>query len=487
MLRLFTLVLSLVIVSTASAGIRFEVTADPKLVGDKPAGGRLLVTIGRTDRPPNFPSSDPFALPVLGVDVPAFKADTVATADATALTFPPKSLEALPKGEYVVRAIFAVNRDLNIPTAPGNWTSEPVTVTLDPAAETPVKLKLTKVIPKPTPRDTAAVKYLELPSKLLSEFHKRPMVYRLAVVLPGDFENSPAKKYPLLVHIGGFGTRFTSARSTQSDDRFVQILLDGAGPFGDPYQVNSANNGPYGDALLREVIPHVEKAYRCVGTPKARFVTGGSTGGWVSLALQVFYPDDFNGCWSLFPDGVDFRAFELIDIYKDENAYVNRFGFERPAKRTIDGDTAYTVRHECHLERVLGRGGRWELSGLDWASWNAIYGPRGTDGLPKPLWDGATGKIDKSVLAHWEQYDLRKVLETNWPTLGPKLAGGKVHVWVGDADDYFLNNAVHRLKAAADKFATPKFDGVIEIQMRKGHGGGWPRKDMLAEMLKRAE
>ncbi len=485
MLRLLALLL--LTAPASAAGIRFEVTADAKLVADTPAGGRLLIAVGKKGQPPSFTSSDPFALPVLGVDVLKFAADTVVSVDATALTFPLKALEQLPKGEYVVRAIFAVNRDLSIPTAPGNWTSELTTVTLDPAADMPTKLKLTTTIPKPTPKDTATVKYLELPSKLLSNFHKRPMVYRLAVVLPADFEKSPDRKYPLIVHVGGFGTRFTSGRGLQPDGRFVQILLDGAGPFGDPYQVNSANNGPYGDALLREVIPHVEKTYRCIGTPKTRFVTGGSTGGWVSLALQVFYPDDFNGCWSLFPDGVDFRAFELIDIYKDENAYVNRFGFERPAKRTIDGDTAYSVRHECHLERVLGRGGRWELSGLDWASWNATYGPRGDDGLPKPLWDGATGKIDKSVLPHWEKYDLRKVLETNWPTLGPKLAGGKVHIWVGDADDYFLNNAVHRLKAAAEKFDKPKFDGVIEIAMRKGHGGGWPRKDMLAEMLKRGE
>ena len=312
------------------------------------------------------------------------------------------------------------------------------------------------------------------------------MVYRLAVMLPSNFANEN-KQYPLIVRIGGFGTRYNGLRGGRSDDRFVQILLDGAGPFGDPYQVNSANNGPYGDALTQEVIPYIEKTYRCIGTPKARFLTGGSTGGWVSLALQVFYPDFFNGCWSLFPDGVDFRAFELIDIYRDDNAYVNRYGFERPAKRTIDGDTIYSVRHECHLERVLGRGGRWELSGLDWGSWNATYGPRGTDGLPKPLWDGATGKIDKSVLSHWEKYDLRKVLETNWKTLGPKLAGGKVRVWVGDADDYFLNNGVHRLKEATAGFTNPSFDGAIEIEMRKGHGGGWSGKKILDEMAERSK
>ena len=469
----------------SAAGIRFEVTIDPKLVGE--TSGRVLVGFAPKGQPPAFTSSDPFTPPILGVDVPKFTPETTVLVDATAMTFPLNSMAALKKDEYTVQALFVTNRDLSIPTAPGNCYSELTTITIDPAVDSTTKLKLTKTFEEPARKDTATQKFLQFPSKLLSEFHKRPMVYRVAVVLPANFEKEPEKKYPLVVRVGGFGTRYTSSRGIRPDDRFVQILLDGAGPYGDPYQVNSANNGPYGDALTQEVIPHIEKTYHCIGTPKTRYVTGGSTGGWVSLALQVFYPEYFNGCWSLFPDGVDFRAFELIDIYTDTNAYVNRYGFERPAKRTIDGDTIYSVRHECQLERALGRGGRWELSGLDWGSWNATYGPQGDDGYPKPLWDGATGQIDKSVLTHWQKYDLRKVLETGWKTLGPKLAGGKVHVWVGDADDYFLNNGVHRLKAATAKFANPAFDGTIEIEMRKSHGGGWADKKILDEMAERAK
>ncbi len=468
----------------SASGLRFQVTVDPKLA--TATSGRLLVGIAAKGRPPSFTSTDPFALPVLGVDVAKFAADTTATVDGTAICFPKDALAKLPKGEYSVQAIYATNRDISVPDAPGNLTSDLVAFAHDPAADAAVKLKLTKAIAEDIPKDTSSHLYVRMASKLLSDFHGRPMVYRFAIVLPTNFATE-TKHYPLVVHVGGFGTRYASARRIRPDDRFVQILLDGAGPFGDPYQVNSANNGPYGDALVQEVIPAVEKAYRCVGTPKARFTTGGSTGGWVSLALQLFYPDTFNGCWSQCPDSVDFRAYELIDIYKDANAYVNRFGFERPAKRTLDGDTAYSVRHECHLERVLGRGGKWELAGLDWASWNATYGPRGADGLPTPLWNGETGAIDKSVLAHWEKYDLRKHLEANWPTLGPKLAGGKVRIWVGDADDYFLNNAVHRLKAATGALANPKFDGVIEIAMRKGHTNGWNSKQVLDEMAERAK
>jgi S-formylglutathione hydrolase FrmB len=307
------------------------------------------------------------------------------------------------------------------------------------------------------------------------------MYLRAAVILPRDFEREPSRRYPLRVHIGGYGTRYTNAGLMMSPNAFFRrawvaegtpqmllLHLDGAGPFGDPYQVNSANNGPYGDALTQELIPYVESKFRGIGAGYARVTDGASTGGWVSFALQVFYPDFFNGCWSHSPDPVDFRAYELIDIYEDVNAYVNERGFERPSAREISGDVRYTVRHECQLEVVLGRGDRWWLSGKDWCAWNAVFGPRGADGLPKPLWDGRTGALDHSVVEHWKKYDLRRVLEENWSTLAPKLKG-KIHIWVGDADDYFLNNAVHLLDDSL-KDLQPPFEGTITYGQRGGHG-----------------
>ena len=377
------------------------------------------------------------------------------------------------------------NRDINLPDAPGNYHSDPIKVKLDPAAGTAVALTLTKQFAARPAKDLPTHRILALPSKLLSDFHGRPMEYRVGVVLPQNFEKEADKKYGLILDIGGFGTRHTSARRIQPDARFVQVVPDGAGPFGDPYQVNSANNGPYGDALVQEVIPYLEKAFRCGGAGK-RFTCGASTGGWVSVALQVFYPDVFNGCWSQCPDSLSFERLELIDIYNDKNAFVNRFGFERPSTRTLDGDVITTVRHEAHLDRVLGKGGRWELGGRDWASWNAVYGPRGADKLPIPLWDGKTGAINKDVLDHWKPYDLTKYVAANWKTLGPKLAGGKVNVWVGDADDYFLNAGVHKFKAMADRLREPAFDGKLLIEMRKTHtSGGWTRTQRLDAMAAR--
>jgi hypothetical protein len=278
------------------------------------------------------------------------------------------------------------------------------------------------------------------------------------------------------VHIGGFGSRFTGARGGAGGKGglgadappMLMLYLDGAGPFGDPYQVNSANNGPYGDAVTQELIPFVEQKFRGIGKPYARVLDGASTGGWVSLALQIFYPDFFNGAWSHAPDPVDFRAFELINIYSDDNAYFNRRGFERPSARELNGDVRFTMRHEVRLERVLGRGDRWELGARDWGSWNAVFGPRGDDGLPKPLWDGKTGKIDRTVLEHWKKYDLRLILEQNWKTQAPKLRG-KLRIWVGEADDYFLNNAVHLLDDFLSR-AQPAFEGKITYGSGKGHG-----------------
>jgi S-formylglutathione hydrolase FrmB len=472
-------------------GLRFEVTVAAGLL-EKPTDGRLLVVLSRGEgSEPRFSigSTGMSTAPVLGADVNQFAPGVVGVVNSQAEIFPVDSVTKLPAGNYRVQAVFDWNPDLRLTNAPGNLYSKPVNLSLDPSQGGLFKLQLTERVPdERLPADSDSIKYLKLPSKLLSEFHGRPMFLRAGVALPPEFASEPGRKFPLRVHIGGYGTRYTAIRQFgrrgSGPVPMVILQLDGAGPYGDPYQVNSANNGPYGDAVIRELIPHVEKTFRCYGDPRARFTDGGSTGGWVSLALQIFYPDFFNGCWSFAPDPVDFRAYELINIYSDENAYVNRFGFERPAMRTAQGDTIYTVRHEAQLENVLGRGNAWWRSGKDWCAWNAVFGPRGADGHPKPLWHPKTGAIDRSVVETWKHKDLRHVLESNWKSLAPKLAG-KIHIYVGDADDFFLNNAVRLLDAATKKF-DPPFDGVIQFGPMAGHGyHGTPRVDEAREMAER--
>jgi hypothetical protein len=494
--------LSLAAAEPADSPLRFEVTV-AKDAADGPRDGRLLILIGRRDGQEPRKAVDPEdegGPYVLGRDVKGLKPGDAAVVDRTDAVYPFERLAQLPKGEYTVQAVLRVNRDLNLLEAPGNLYSRPKRMTLDPAKGDVVKIELTQADPaEELPDDTDEVKFVKIRSELLTKFHGRPMYLRAGVVLPRDFGRDADRRYPLRVHTGGYGTRYSEAAGLMGDGhpfrkawsaedapRFVLLHLDGAGPYGDAYQVNSDNNGPYGDAVVQELIPYVEKKYRCIGEPYARVLDGASTGGWVSLALQVFYPDFFNGAWAHAPDPVDFRAYELINIYEDENAYVNGHGFDRPASRDATGETRTTVRHECRLEAALGAGGRWETSGRDWCAWNAAFGPRGADGLPKPLWDGKTGKIDPDVLDHWKKYDLRLRLEKEWKALGPKLRG-KLHIWVGEADDYFLNNAVHLL----DEFLSdtePAFEGKITYASGKNHfWRGVSEREMLDQMAAAVE
>jgi len=476
-----------------ASALRFEVTIAGNLT-EKPQDGRLLIALSTKGKgePRQGIGTGKGAPIVIGADAKGFTSGSIYVVDAKAVTFPIESLAKLPVGTYTAQAVLEVSHDLKLINAAGNYYSDPVSVKIDPAAGGVVKLTVShQVPPEKMPADTQNVKYVKLKSELLSKFHGRPMYIRAAVALPQGFENSGDKKYPLRVHTGGFGTRFTAGggkggKGAVGGPQFITLQLDGAGPFGDAYQVNSANNGPYGDAITQELIPHVEKTYRGIGQPYARVLDGASTGGWVSLALQVFYPDFFNGCWSHAPDPVDFRAFQLINIYEHDNAYLDPKNLERASSRNVNGQVKMTMRYEVQLERVIGRGDRWELGGRDWASWNAAFGPKGDDGYPKPLWDGKTGKIDRSVLEHWRKYDLRMTLEKNWTTLAPKLRG-KIRIWVGEMDDYYLNNAVHLLDNFISK-AKPAYEGKITYGPGAGHGyRELSNAQMLADMMAAVE
>ena len=475
----------------------FEVSIS-KDVATTTKDGRLFVILARKNKP-----EPRLTLGRTGLDAPeafardvnAFAPGAAAVLDQTAFAFPITNLTALPAGDYFAQALFDCDADLRSPEAPENLYSKPQMIHFDPAQGGSWKLELTQQIPpEQLPADTEQIKFVKIQSKRLSEFYGRPIFLRAGVVLPRDYAGEPSRRYPLWVRIGGLNSRYTDVLSLMretsefrriwlADDtpRLILLQPDGAGPNGDPYYVNSANNGPFGDALVEELIPHIEATFRAVGQPRARFLSGTSTGGWVCLGLQVFYPDFFNGAWSSCPDPVDFRALELVNIYQDENAYVNKYGNERPSARAPNGDVKLTMRREVGIENLLGCGNSYTRSGEQWGDWNAVFGPRGADGRPVPLWDPQTGKINHAVAEQWKKYDLRLVLENNWETLGPKLRG-KLHIAAGEADTYFLNNAVHLLERFLTD-ADPPFAGKIVYGAGKGHG--WTDlslRQMLDEM-----
>lgn len=484
--------------AAASTTLKFTVDLSPDL-GLAPQSGRVIIVLGREAKPePRFTVGRTGAeAPVLlACDASGLAPGHPAVLDENVITCPIASLAVLPAGDYYAQAMLDSNRDLRSPGAPGDLYGDVQKVHLDPAPGGAIHLTLSHQIgPEQMPPDTDLVKFIKLQSPLLSRFHGRPIYLRAGVILPRDYDREPDRKYPLWVWIGGSRTRYTAVnslmgknsafRSTwlgQDTPRMILLQLDGMGPYGDPYQVNSANNGPYGDAITQELIPEVERRFRAIGTPRSRVLSGVSTGGWASLALQIFYPDYFNGTWSACPDPVDFRAFELVNIYEDSNAYVNVFGNERPSERTVPGDVVMTLRSEVQVENILGDGDSWTMSGGDWGAWSAVYGPRGADGRPAALWNPRTGVIDHRVAEAWKKYDLRLVLQQNWPVLGPKLQG-KLHITAAEADGYFLNNAVHLLD---DSLAglKPPFQGTITYGQRKGHG--WSNLSLAAMLQEMA-
>jgi hypothetical protein len=248
------------------------------------------------------------------------------------------------------------------------------------------------------------------------------------------------------------------------------VKIQHANPYyDDSYAVNSANLGPYGDAIETELMPALEKKFRSIGQGWARFTYGGSTGGWESLAVQISYPDHYNGVFAACPDPIDFRAYTLIDLYKDTNAFYIEGAHKRvaqPGMRDYLGHVTITIQDSNAYELALGTKGR---SGEQWDIWQAVYGPVGADGYPQPIFNKETGEIDHQVAAYWkEHFDLRAILEMNWPTLGPKLQG-KIHIYCGSADTYFLNDAVYLMEDFLKSTSNPPYGGEVKYGDRAEH------------------
>ena len=527
----------LLLCSIALAETRFEISYD-KAVASGPLTGRVILVITRSERPePRF-QIGPNATPIFGVDAENLQAGQPAIIDQQTFGHPAQSLTQLQPGEYFVQAILNVytkcqrsdgrtlwvHWDMNgqfFTMSPGNLYSDVQKVRLDPSSGYNVKLTLNHTIPSvDPPKDTNWVKHVQIKSELLSKFWGVPVYLGATVVLPKGFNEHPEIRYPAVYPQGYVGSPAfyfnedpASAKQQEglrassnvqpgyeffqewTSDRFPRFLLvtfvEPSAFFPDGYGVNSANNGPYGDAVTQELIPYVEKQFRAIGKSHGRLLEGASTGGWGSLGLQLHYPDFFGGAWVFNPDPIDFRKYQMINIYEDENAFTapgrSWVPAERPMRRSVEGQVNLTVRQVTEFETVLGSKGR---SGYQFNAWEAVYGPVGSDGYPRPLWDPRTGKIDREVAFYMRDngYDLRHYAEKNWPTLGPKLAG-KLHFISGDMDNFYLNLAVYLFEDFTKQTTNPKSDATFEYgRPMKGHS--WHSKtfaDMLREMAEQVK
>lgn len=449
----------------AAGPLEFHLRFDPK-VQDKPFTGRVHVLLLKGEyktlqRGVNWFSPQP----AFAKDVKDWKPGEVLVIDKSAISHP-VTLDKIDKREWTIQAVMDRHPNhISFTTAPGNvWTT--TRQQLDPATTGPVQLTLDRVYEETPFEESDRVKLVETESKLLSTFHNRPTKMRAAVVLPASYAKNDSKKYPVVYEIPGFGGNHRSAHGLLGRDvtlrdgvEVLHVVLDPSCRHGHHVFADSANNGPVGRALTEELIPAIETKYRAVGKPAARLVTGHSSGGWSSLWLQVTYPDFFGGCWSTAPDPVDFRDFQMINVYRDgENMFTDPEGQRRPLARR-GKKPAVWYKDFSDMEEVMGHGGQL-------AAFEAVFSERGADGQPKRLWDRKTGVIDPNVARSWEKYDIRLVLEREWKTRGPKLAG-KIHVYVGDLDTFYLEGATKLLKESLAKL---KSDAVVEVFPDKDHG-----------------
>jgi hypothetical protein len=498
-------------------GLRFEISFPPERSPEAQDGRIILIVSSRAEEEPRFQYRiyDPGTQPGFGIDVEDLRPGEAAVIDGSTFGFPVRSLDALPAGDYRVQAV--LNRyetftrgdghTVSLPpdrgegqhwnTKPGNFYSTPQTVQLDPSQGGIVHISLDQELPRiPEPQDTPWVKHIRIESELLSAFWGRPMYLGAYVLIPYGFDEHPEARYPLAIHHGHFPSGFPEFRDTPATPdlggydrtraeygydlyqkwtsydfpRMLVVKIEHANPFyDDSYAVNSENVGPYGDAIVHELIPQLEERFRGIGEGWSRVMFGGSTGGWEVLAAQIFYPDEFNGTWSFCPDAVDFRQYEMIDIYSDDNAYFMESDWKHTPKisgRNWLGHPIVTVEEDSHWEMVLGSRGR---SGAQWAIWQAVYSPVGDDGYPAPIWDLLTGDIDHQVAEFWrENYDLRYILERDWATLGPKLVG-KLHIYTGDMDSWHLNNSVYLMEDFLESTREPYYGGHVEYGDRYEH------------------
>ena len=500
--------------------VRFAISF-PTARSAQPLDGRMLLFISDEGSTEPRTQTDQYRAnttrPIFGLDVDGLAPGQEVIIDEKVVGWPARSVRDIPVGEYWVQALInryetfhrADGHTLKMPmdygegqrwaAKPGNLYSKPVKMRIDPANSGEIKIALDQEVPPiQPPKDTSQVKYIRVQNDRLTKFWGRPMYLGAIVLLPFGWDTHPDARYPIVIHHGHFPSSMAGDgwRETPPDPkataqqrpvqeaayrfykdwngpnfpRMIHLLVQHPTPyFDDSYAVNSANNGPYGDAITYDLIPQIEKQFRGIGQGWARATIGGSTGGWEAFGVQVMYPDAYNGAWALCPDPVDFRSYRSVNIYDEHNAYYYE---DNPWKRTPKPgyrdyrDHLYSTFEDRNLvELALGTHGR---SGGQHDAWASVFGPTGDDGYYKPLYDKASGVIDPDVALYWrDHYDLRYILARDWATLGKKLRG-KIHITSGTMDNGYLNNAVYQMEEFLMR-ATPSSEAEIIYGERREH------------------
>jgi enterochelin esterase-like enzyme len=498
--------------------VKFEIDYSDKFQENGFDGRVLLMISNNKYSEPRFQINDNHNTQMIfGVDINSWNSSEKIIIDSEAFSYPIESINNIKEGEYYVQALLHKYETFNLSTgytvqlpmdqgegqkwniSPKNLYSTPKKVKINKSGT--INITLENEIPPIEPaKDTEYIKHIKIKSEMLSKFWGRDMYLQANVLVPHGFDKKSKTRYPLMIFHGHFPYTFGGFRTTQptapkedtiynsrfgitgykyiqqkeaydlyhnwiSNDfpRFITIEIQHQNPYyDDSYAVNSANLGPYGDAITYELIPHIEQLFNGVGEGWGRFLYGGSTGGWESLAVQVFYPNEYNGCFAACPDPIDFRAYTVINLYEDDNAYYHEGNNRKTLRAGMRDGKGIIKNHLIQInqrESALGSKGR---SGDQWDIWQAVYSPTGKDGYPKPIWDRKTGKIDKEVAEYWkENYDLSYIMKRDWDKIGKDLEG-KIHIYCGDMDNYYLNNAVVLTEEFLESTTNPYYNGEVD-------------------------
>lgn len=497
-----------------------------KKISQQNLDGRLYLLFSNNNKKePRFQIGGLQSQLIFGVNIESLSPGEKVKIKEDIFGFPIENLKEIQPGDYYVQALLHVYETFNLSTgqtvklpmdngegqhwntSPGNLYSKPVKITITKNGIENLDIVLDQKVPDiKEAKDTKWIKHIKMKSEKLSEFWGRDIYLGAHILLPKGFDEHPEAKYPLMVFHGHFPSDFGGFRTIPPDKnlkpdysarfnvdgynitvqqeaydfykrwnepdfpRFLIIEIQHSTPYyDDSYAVNSASQGPYGDAITYELIPYIEKMFRGQGKGWSRFLYGGSTGGWEALAVQVKYPDEYNGCFAACPDPIDFRNYSLVNLYENDNAYYYKSDFnqvEIPSHRNYLGQISSTVKRDNHLELVLGDKSR---SGQQWDIWEATYSPQGKDGYPVRIWDKYSGKIDHTIAEYWkENYDLRYILDRDWDKLGEKLKG-KIHIYCGDMDNYYLNNAVYSMESFLESTTDPYYDGEVDYGDKAEH------------------